>query len=232
MKNLFNNMSWGKFLIAVVIIGIVGQAAFGADTDPRVRVQEAMKEKAEAKAAEKAAKDAVAKEAATPEGKARLEAAEKIAKAIEAAENKKVVANEGKTAKAVAVVLGEEMKIAQTATERLEVLIPVYQGEGRIDANIGLVGEVLVDDMGQASRKAAPSAAMQASAARGEAFVKNVLGHEGRISDYGVAQATAAMAGDAKLTEAIVQDRLEDEATLERLENPGWMTRLKWWWNS
>jgi len=131
---------------------------------------------------------------------------------------------------------------AETAAEQLkkltddvtaqhfEVLVPVYMAEEVTEAP--LAGAVLVLDSAQAETKAAPKAAKEAAQIRGNAFVKNVLGHETRISDYAVAQTTAAEAGDVALTEAIIRDRIADERIIHEIENPSWMTRLKWWWNS
>lgn len=114
--------------------------------------------------------------------------------------------------------------------QHFEVLVPVYKAPEVTEAP--MAGAVLVLDAAQAATKASPEAAKEAAKIRGNAFVVNVLGHQTRVFDYGLAQATAAEAGDVELTEAIIRDRIADEKIIHEIENPSWMTRLKWWWNS
>jgi hypothetical protein len=171
-------------------------------------------------AAPKAAKTPAATAAETAKAKALAAAKAKAKAAAEAAAEE-------------VIDLLKSLETAPTAGQALNHLVPLYRGEEITDR--ALAGTVIVQDTAKAV--SAPdhlqAGRLQAAEIRAEVFVKNTLGQETlHVPAYRDAQVVAAISGDIKMTEEIIRARLEDEREIESMANPGWVARIKWWWNS
>jgi len=195
-----------KFMTLVVLtLGLAAPAAMAADTTP-------------ASAAEVAA----AKEAKRLERQKRIEAA---MAAAEEAEEEAILRLEA------GVKAGEA-----TISEEMVELVPTYRNQAWFTYGMQpFMGARLCELQAKAAE--APEALQAGKAekmsAQADIFVKLVLDQdELRIPAYSAARDSAAKAGDVGRAELIVREQIADERELEKFENPGLMTRLKWWWNS
>jgi hypothetical protein len=194
-----------KFMTLVVLtLGLAAPAAMAADPAPATTAAEV--------AAAKAAKEAT-----------RLERQKRIEAALKEAEK----------AEEEAIL---RLEAAATISEEMASLIPTYRNEAWLThGSQAFMGLRLAQEQARAAEAPEALAAGKAEKASAQAdiFVKLVLDQdELRISEYSAARDVAAKAGDVQMAEAIIREQIADERELELFENPGLLTRLKWWWNS
>lgn len=119
----------------------------------------------------------------------------------------------------------------QKAGQEFSALVPVYAGN-EVETPVGF-GSVYASAMTQAEAERPDVATVKVAVVNRlqEAHTRAVLEQDAlHIPEY-TALLQAAPRSDVVL-ETIQQERLKDEAAIEKLANPSFWTCVKWWWNS